>query len=182
VSWLRKLRAKKAFNVEDITVRDFFSYPVYGKNSMHEMYRLVKPWKVIRNFIIIQTCRYTPSLGMKSFLYRKILGMNIGQDAAVGLMVMMDIFFPEMIHIGENSIIGYNTTLLCHEFLIGEYRLGPVKIGDDVMIGANTTVLPGVTIGDGAVVAACSLVNRDVPPSSMVGGVPIKELDKTRRN
>ncbi|MHB1126891.1 MAG: acyltransferase [Bacillota bacterium] len=161
-------------------MRDFRIYPVSGKNSMHYMYRLVKPWRVIRNFIIIQVCRYTPSLEVKSFLYRKFLGMKVERDAAIGLMVMMDIFFPDMISIGSNSIIGYNTTILCHEFLVEEYRLGPVNIGANVMIGANTTVLPGVNIGEGAVVAACSLVNRDVSPYSTVGGVPIRELGKAR--
>ncbi|MHB1420123.1 MAG: acyltransferase [Bacillota bacterium] len=163
-------------------MRDFRSYPVSGKNSMHQMYRLVKPWKVFRNFMIIQACRYTPSLRAKSFLYRKILGMKIGRDAAVGLMVMMDIFFPEMISIGVNSIIGYNTTILCHEFLVGEYRLGPVNIGANAMIGANSTVLPGVNVGEGAVVAACSLVNRDVLPYTKVGGIPIKVLGKAGGN
>ena len=72
--------------------------------------------------------------------------------------------FPEKISIGENSVIGYNTTILAHEYLIKEYRLGEVRIGENVLIGANTTILPGVTIGDGAVVAAGSVVHKDVAP------------------
>ena len=59
-------------------------------------------------------------------------------------MVMPDIMFPEKITVGDNSIIGYNTTLLAHEYLIREYRLGEIVIGNEVMIGANTTILPGV--------------------------------------
>ena len=58
-------------------------------------------------------------------------------------MVMPDIMFPEKITVGENSIIGYNTTLLAHEYLIREYRLGEIVIGNEVMIGANVTILPG---------------------------------------
>ena len=57
-------------------------------------------------------------------------------------MVMPDIMFPEKITVGENSIIGYNTTLLAHEYLIREYRLGEIVIGNEVMIGANVTILP----------------------------------------
>ena len=60
-------------------------------------------------------------------------------------------------------MIGYNTTILAHEYLIKEYRLGEVRIGENVLIGANTTILPGVTIGDGAVVAG-SVVHKDVAP------------------
>jgi acetyltransferase-like isoleucine patch superfamily enzyme len=50
----------------------------------------------------------------------------------------------------------------------------PVVIGNKVWIGANVTILKGVTIGDGAVVAANSLVNKDIPPKCLVGGVPAK--------
>jgi acetyltransferase-like isoleucine patch superfamily enzyme len=52
----------------------------------------------------------------------------------------------------------------------------PVRIGDDVWIGMKSSVLAGVTIGEGAVVGAHSLVNRDVAPFTIVGGVPAKVL------
>ncbi|HHW91427.1 MAG TPA: acyltransferase [Firmicutes bacterium] len=158
-------------------MRRYQAFPVPpGKNSLHYWPRAVSPLRVIFNFLVIQLCRYLPSFPLKNFLYRNFLGMKVGRDAAVGLMVMIDIFFPQEISIGENTIIGYNCTLLGHEFLQREWRRGPVQIGRDVMIGANTTVLPGVTIGDGAVVSACSLVNKDVPPGAVVGGVPIRIL------
>ncbi|MEC2028543.1 acyltransferase, partial [Bacillus subtilis] len=49
-----------------------------------------------------------------------------------------------------------------------------VLIGDEVMIGANTTILPGVKIGDGAVVSAGTLVHKDVPAGAFVGGNPMR--------
>lgn len=151
-------------------------YPVEGANSLWQVYRTVSRMKAVRNFIAIQVARYCPSLPMKNWIYRRILGMKVGEKTAFALMVMVDVFFPERITVGNNTIIGYNSTLLTHEYLIDEYRLGDIHIGSNVMIGANVTVLPGVTIGDGAVVAAGSVVHRDVPAYARVGGNPLREL------
>ncbi|MBP3949988.1 acyltransferase [Bacillus suaedae] len=151
-------------------------YPVKTANSLWHIYQTVPFWKVVKNFIVIQISRYMPFLHVKNWLYRKLLRMNVGEETAVALMVMMDIMFPERITIGRNSIIGYNTTILAHEYLIEEYRLGDVIIGDNVMIGANTTILPGVTIGDGAVISAGTLVHKDVPAGTFVGGNPMQTI------
>lgn len=151
-------------------------FPVDSANSLWHIYRTVPFSKVVKNFIVIQIARYTPLLKVKNWLYRTFLRMKVGDETAVALMVMMDIMFPERISIGRNTIIGYNTTILAHEYLIKEYRLGDVIIGDEVMIGANTTILPGVTIGDGAIVSAGTLVHRDVPAGAFVGGNPMRVI------
>lgn len=148
-------------------------YEVNGANPLWQLYRTVSFFKVTKNFIVIQLARYCPFLSWKNWLYRTFLGMEVGDETAVALMVMMDIMFPELISIGNNSVIGYNTTILAHEYLVNEYRLGKVKIGDRVLIGANSTILPGVVIGDGAVVAAGTVVHKDVPAGAFVGGNPM---------
>jgi acetyltransferase-like isoleucine patch superfamily enzyme len=151
-------------------------YPVKGANSLWHVYKTVPFWKVVKNFIVIQLARYTPFLGMKNWLYRTFLGLKVGEQTSFALMVMLDVMFPEKISVGRNTVIGYNTTILAHEYLIKEYRLGPVDIGSEVMIGANSTVLPGVTIGDGAIVSAGTLVHKDVPPGCFVGGNPMRVI------
>ena len=151
-------------------------YPVEGPNALWQMYRTVSRWKAVRNFIFIQFTRYCPSLPIKNWVYRRILGMKVGRHTSFALMVMVDVFFPERIAIGDNSIVGYNSTLLTHEYLIKEYRLGNITIGSNELIGANVTILPGVTIGDHAVVAAGAVVHKDVPPHARVGGNPLREL------
>lgn len=151
-------------------------FPVRGANSLWHVYKTVPFWKVVRNFVVIQIARYTPFLAMKNWLYRVFLNVKVGENTSFALMVMLDVMFPEKISVGKNSIIGYNTTILAHEYLIEEYRLGDVVIGNEVMIGANSTILPGVTIGDGAVVSAGTLVHKDVPAGSFAGGNPMRVI------
>ena len=149
-------------------------YPVEGANSLWHVYKTVPFWKVVKNFVVIQLARYTPFLGMKNWLYRTFLHMKVGKHTSFALMVMPDVMFPEKISVGINTVIGYNTTILAHEYLIHEYRLGELVIGDEVLIGANSTILPGLSIGNGAIVSAGTLVHKDVPEGAFVGGNPMK--------
>lgn len=151
-------------------------YPVKEKNSLWQIYKTVSFWKVFKNTFIILIAKFVPFMAMKNWMYRTFLKMKIGDRTAFAFMVTPDIMFPEKIKVGSNSIIGYNTTILAHEYLVDEYRLGEVVIGNEVMIGANTTVLPGITIGDGAIVSAGSLVHKDVPPGTLVGGNPMQVI------
>ena len=129
-------------------------------------------WRTIKNFLVIQLGRYCPFLSLKSWMYRHLLGMQLGNRVAFGLMAMVDIFHPEMISIGENTTLGYNCTILTHEYLIDQYRTGPVQIGANVLIGANSTILPGVVIGDGAIIGAGAVVTKDIPPGVLAVGIP----------
>lgn len=82
--------------------------------------------------------------------------------------------------IGNNVFISENFTLRDSDNhkIIGSKNpvSAPISIEDNVWIGINVTILKGVTVGEGAVIAANSLVNKDVPPRSLVGGIPAKVL------
>ncbi|MGN0623136.1 MAG: sugar O-acetyltransferase [Oscillospiraceae bacterium] len=89
------------------------------------------------------------------------------------------------IFIGDGVLIGHNVVLatLNHD-MSPEKRRGmcpkPIRIGKNVWIGSNSTVLPGVTIGDNAVIGAGSVVTRDVPENMVAAGNParvIKTID-----
>ncbi len=86
----------------------------------------------------------------------------------------------ESIQIGKNVAIGENVVIRDsdnHKILSDDHKVTePIKIGDHVWIGMNTIILKGVKIGDGAIIAAGSLVNKDVPPFSLFGGIPAKLL------
>jgi len=156
-------------------LRRLQTFKVSGKNALNHWTRFRNPLRVVYNFVLISLSRYAPSLALKRYLLR-MTGMTVGKDAAVGLMAMFDVFYPELIELGENCIIGYNATILAHEFLRDELRTGKTVVGKDAMVGANATVLAGVEIGDGAVVSAASLVDGDVPAGSFAKGNPMQVL------
>jgi len=156
-------------------MRKLETYPSEGKNSLQYWWKIKNPLSVVFNFLVIYTARYMPSLALKRFMYR-LVGIKVGKNVSVGLGVVFDIFFPELIEIDDNCVIGYNTVILAHEYLIDKWKKGKIKIGKNVMIGANSTILAGVEIRDNAKISAMSLVNRDVEENTFVGGVPIKDL------
>lgn len=85
------------------------------------------------------------------------------------------------ITIGNDVLIGHNCVIATLNHAMNpEHRAdmipAPVRIGNKVWIGANVTILQGVTIGDGAIIAAGAVVNKDVPPRTIVGGVPAKKI------
>jgi len=87
------------------------------------------------------------------------------------------------IEVGNGVLIGHNVTLatLNHDErpLFRQYIYPkPIKIGDNVWIGSNATILQGVTIGNGAIIGANAVVTHDVPENAIVAGVPAKILRK----
>lgn len=87
--------------------------------------------------------------------------------------------------IGDNCLIGHNAVLATanHSLNPAENRklsYAPIKICDNVWLGANVTVLQGVTIGEWAVVAAGAVVTKNVEPYTIVGGVPAKFIKKVK--
>lgn len=85
------------------------------------------------------------------------------------------------IFIDDGALIGHNVVLATLNHAMqperrSDMRPAPIHIGKRVWIGSNATVLPGVTIGDGAVVAAGAVVTKDVPANTVVGGVPAKVI------
>ena len=145
-------------------------------NSLWGWASIRSPWRVVRNYLVVWLIRLSPSLRLKNWLLRR-LGAGVGTGVSWGLEATPDVFWPELITVDDHAIIGYDATLLCHEFLQDEYRLGEVVVGEEAMIGAGATVLPGVKIGAGAQVAANSLVTRDVPAGATVAGVPAEPVD-----
>lgn len=110
---------------------------------------------------------------------------DYGQNITIGKNVFLNTscHFQDQggITIGDGTLIGHNVVLatLNHAKSPKDRSSmlpAPIRIGKHVWIGSNATVLPGVTIGDGAIVAAGAVVTHDVPENTIVGGVPARIL------
>lgn len=106
--------------------------------------------------------------------------LSIGREFAINRNVLIDAMGG--VEIGDKTGIGPNCVLIAHEhgmfsqeyFSEASRKLKPIRLGSDVWIGSNCFIKAGVTIGDRAVVAACSNVIEDVPPNGRVIGSPAR--------
>ena len=107
-------------------------------------------------------------------------GVTLGDRSGIGINASIG----EQTHIGSDVMMGPDCVIYTrnHRFdrldiPMREQGYGPVEpveIGDDCWIGGRVTILPGVHVGNGAVIAAGAVVTKDVPPDAVVGGVPAK--------
>jgi acetyltransferase-like isoleucine patch superfamily enzyme len=133
------------------------------------------PLRIVTNYLVIYAAKHLPSLALKRALFRA-LGMKLGRNVTIASGVTLDYFYPELIEIGDDTIVGMDAMILTHEFLHDRLRVGAVRVGRGVLVGANSTVLVGVSIGDGARISAMSLVHKSVPAGAFVGGNPLRVL------
>ncbi|MDH4078458.1 MAG: acyltransferase [Nitrospira sp.] len=109
--------------------------------------------------------------------------LDIGNDVTLAGGVIIG--SAGIVKIGDRSLIGFRTTIISSNHAVPPNRgqifasgfvRQPVVIGQDVWVGANVTILPGRMIGDGAVVAAGSVVTKNIEPFTIVGGNPAKVI------
>ena len=146
-----------------------------GKSSFAWM--KIKPLhKVIFNWVLAKLGSVAP-IKSKLFLYRS-MGIKIGKNVQIMPDFKVDIFFPELITIGDGCVIGQDAFFACHEFNTKEFRYGSITLKENVLIGARSFILPGVSIGENSLVSAMTLIYTDVPSNVLAFGSPLqfKEL------
>ncbi len=143
----------------------------------------------IRNYI---NFKYARSSSLRFICYLRKKGIKIGNGCVFRSpkTTRIDITRPSLVEIGDNVDMNSNFQILTHDWASRVFRnyyhelipsSGKVKIGNNIYFGTNVIVLKGVTIGDNCVIAAGSVVNKDIPANCVVAGVPAKvicSLDK----
>lgn len=112
--------------------------------------------------------------GLRRKWLNRMRGTAIDPSASISMTATMRSGLPGGIAVGPESLVAFKTLLFTLDEVTGRHR--PIRIGRRCFIGGGSTVLPGVTIGDESIVAAGAVVTADVPPRSIVGGVPARVL------
>jgi Acetyltransferase (isoleucine patch superfamily) len=167
-----------------------------GFNYSEEEYGQVSLWRVIRQFFgNIRKKRLQNMMDwailepfnprkLRPILMRK-MGCHVGKGCFIGDHVRIDQGHADMIYVEDGVSIASGTRLLCHQrdfsnYFVGSdynklsYSIKPIHLGKGCLVGMESFVMPGVTIGEGAIIGAGSLVTKDIPAWTIATGRPAK--------
>lgn len=137
--------------------------------------------KVLHNYMCYIIASKIPSGELKLILYRS-MGAKIGRRVVITSDVHLDPDWPEYVTIEDGVAIGPRAMFITHVRPLTEHKgrvpalAAPVTIKKNAWIGSCAIIIAGVTVGEGAIVAAGAVVTKDVPPYTFVGGVPAKVI------
>lgn len=164
-------------------MKRFFRIIVKLPKYAFTQFKLYIKWlifKIAKNWVVLN--RIHP--GLRPWLW-KLTGVNIKGKVSIGYDVYYDVGNAKYITIEDGTSITSRCLLLCHKRDMKNYRIGddvnklpyikaPVKICKGVHLGMGSIVMPGVTIGEGAIIGAGSLVTKDIPAWTIAVGSPCK--------
>lgn len=184
-----------------------------GLNYSEEEYGQVSLWGVFKRATKTYRDSFLLKFVMNSWLLSPILprkvrpwvlkkiGCHVGKDIFVGDSVKIDSGHADHIYIEDHAHIAGGVRLLCHQRILSDYcvgddyaklgyRLGEIHLCKGSLVGMESFVMPGVTIGEGAIVGAGSLVTKDIPawtiatgrPAKVVKQIPKREVNEEQEN
>lgn len=160
---------------------------ISARTDRRDYERRIAPRSLLRTFVqkflhlLARSCIHG---GLRLWLY-SAMGIAIGRHAYVGMDTWLDDQFPELIVIEDDVVISFRVTVVVHDDARRmdrvepgqlEGTVAPVVLKRGCYLGAGALLLPGVTVGERAVVAAGAVVTRDVPPGTVVAGVPARVI------
>jgi len=152
---------------------------------MHNKHFVKEPlgWRIrrpIKGVFKKMNLKYT---NRKRIEILKKKGLILGKNVIIDKQAYIDNNYCHLISIGDNCVICSDVKILAHDSTIhlftgGYGRAAKINIKENCIIGVNSVILPGVTIGPNVLVITGSVVNKDIPPDSCVGGVPARYYGK----
>lgn len=148
------------------------------RRNLHPLHFLLKK---IKNTIFYRLAYFCPVNSIRIFLHRQ-RGIHIGKNVYISQQCSIDNAYPEMIFIDDYAAVNQGCTILAHTFVrpcfegLIECSAAPIYIKHHALVSINSTVLPGVEIGEYAVVCAGSVVTKNIKPYTMVVGNPARKV------
>jgi len=136
----------------------------------------------LKNRILQIIAQFSPGASSIRVFFHRLRGVRMGKNVWIGYDSIIGTSKPHWISIGNNVEINVRVIIIAHLQDVPEPNEGKgkdyisVKIEDNAYVGPGTIILPNVTIGQGAVVTAGSVVSRSIPPMTMVQGNPAKPV------
>lgn len=152
----------------------------YDKDSRYKSFGNI--FRRIRSVIFLFPAWFSPLSGLRVFFHR-LRGVRIGRNVEIGYFCVIGNVHPHLIRIEDHAVVTVGSVLLAHDNAHyytkgGDVKYGPVLIGTKAFIGTHSVVMPNVRIGECSIVAANSVVVRDVPAHTVVGGVPARIIKR----
>jgi acetyltransferase-like isoleucine patch superfamily enzyme len=162
---------------------------------VRDEYERLRPrgrFTLLKQKVLNMIARTTLHRGFRIWLYRQ-MGVNIGKDCVVEMFCYLDDQFPELIFFEDHSGPSRHVIIVCHDDVAEKSQestdakpkfesrhgfVAPVRLKSYSGIGTGSILLPGVTVNEGAVIAAGAVVTKSVPPYTLAGGVPAKVIKK----
>jgi|SRR5215831_4407663 len=129
--------------------------------------------KGLKNRALQLMAHFVPGAQSLRVWLHRLRGVKLGRNVWIGYDVVLETSRPDLIAIGDNTVVSVRAMLIAH--FRGQ---NGIRIEEDVFIGPGAIILPGVTIGQGAVVTAGSVVTMSIPAKTVVQGNPARPIAK----
>jgi acetyltransferase-like isoleucine patch superfamily enzyme len=156
--------------------------PYYGHSQQRTFIEKIKK---IKNTILLLLAYACPSVKIRVWFHR-LRGVKIGKGCYVGMFCFIDNLYPEYIYIEDGASVNAGAMLIAHfnpsvRFKqVLEAKVSPIIIKEGAIIAVRCVILPGVTIGENAIVSSGSVVSEDVEARTLVRGNPAKKVSRIK--
>ena len=139
----------------------------------------------LRSTAFLLPAWFSPSASLRAAFHRA-RGVRIGRNVEIGYFVILDNLYPEMVVVEDDVTIAARSTILAHDeahaYARGkEAKVAETRIRVGAFVGVHCVILPGVTVGQGAIIGAGSVVTKNVRDGATVAGVPAREVPTSEK-